>query len=290
MFTHAASFAPCEIAGKHDRGEPAMADTDAGGCRTVTRIDLAVPRGTFRALTFGDPAARPLLWLHGFPDHPPTAESFLSILARHRYVVAPWLRGYAPSVTTGPYDLETLALDALAMIAYAVCAMAPDRVRRAVTLAVPHPLTFVRALATPRQLARSWYMGLFQLPYAERLVRARDFALIDTLWRRWSPRYQLPADRRRDLHACLAASLPGPLGYYRALVSAPWQLRRLAGPPLATPILQLHGAEDGCVAPPTTRDAKRFGKRELTIVSGAGHFLHLEQPASVAGRVMTWLS
>lgn len=270
-------------------------------------LDLALPRGTFRALTFGDPSAPPLLWLHGFPDHPPTAESFLSIVSRNRYVIAPWLRGYAPSPLDGPYDLVALAEDAIAMIdhlgrgpvdlvghdwgaviTYAVCTLAPDRVRRAATLAVPHPLTFLRSLATPRQATRSWYMALFQLPVAERLVRARELALVDQLWQRWSRSYRLDPDRRRELHACLEASLPAPLEYYRAMVR-PWPLRRFRKP-IATPLLQLHGADDGCIAPPTTRDAKRFAQRELVVIPGAGHFLHLEQPATIAGRVMSWLS
>ena len=63
-------------------------------------------------------------------------------------------RGYAPSPIVGPYDLDTLAADALAlidhlggqvdlvghdwggMITYTVCAAAPSHVRRAVTLAI----------------------------------------------------------------------------------------------------------------------------------------------------------
>ena len=39
-----------------------------------------------------------------------------------------------------------------AAITYALCIVAPQRVRRAVTLAVPHPLTFVRQLRDPAQL------------------------------------------------------------------------------------------------------------------------------------------
>lgn len=276
----------------------------------MTRIALPLARGRFRALAFGDPAAPPLLWLHGFPDHPPTAESFLAILARNRYVVAPWLRGYAPSPVEGPYDLDTLAADVTAIIdhvgrgepidvvghdwgaviTYAVCTFAPERVRRAVTLAVPHPLTFLRMLATPRQLTRSWYIAFFQLPFAKQIAGAMDLALIDRLWRGWSRRFQLDSGRREELRACLAASWPAPLEYYRAMLRwAPKGVRRYQGKTITTPLLQLHGSEDGSVAPPSARDAHRFAHRELAIVQGAGHFLHLEQPASIAGRVMGWL-
>jgi pimeloyl-ACP methyl ester carboxylesterase len=268
--------------------------------------------GGFHALSFGAPGAPPLLWLHGFPDHPPTAVEVLARLGRTHRVIAPWMRGYAPSPLAGAVDLESLADDVVAMIGaiggpvdlvghdwgaavvYAVCALHPARVRRAATLALPHPLSFLRALRAPAQLRRSWYMALFQLPNAERLARANDLALIDRLWRTWSPRYALPDERRRDLHACLAASLPSPLGYYRAMLrplrAAAARARRLAAP-IATPLLQLHGADDGCILPPDgRRDARRFGARTLEIVPNAGHFLHLEQPDATAARLAEWLS
>jgi pimeloyl-ACP methyl ester carboxylesterase len=275
---------------------------------------LSLPGGEFHALAWGDAAAPPLLWLHGFPDHPPTAAPFLVRLARTRRVIAPWLRGYAPSPLGGPYDLDTLAADAIAMIeriadpsgradvvghdwgaaiAYHVCATAPGHVRCAVTLALPHPLTLVRALRRPAQLRRSWYMLLFQAPGAERIVRARRLALIDRLWRAWSPRFALDDERRAELHACLAASLPAPLGYYRAVVRPLAGLRaRLAAAsrPIAAPLLQLHGAEDGCVLPPRDPDDRYFRERVLEVVPDAGHFLHLEAPAAIAARVTGWLA
>lgn len=241
----------------------------------------------------------PLVWLHGFPDHPPTAQPLFDALAGHR-VIAPWLRGYAPSPLAGPYDVETLARDVIALIdrigapvnlvghdwgaaiTYLVCARAPERVRRAVTLACPHPRTLLRMLRSPAQLRRSWYMAFFQLPLAARLARARDFALIDRLWRAWSPGFTLDEPRRRALHACLAASWPAPARYYRA--------QRFPAERITTPLLQLHGARDGCIEPPGTDDAHRFVKRVLTVVPDAGHFLHLEDPAGIARRIDAWLA
>jgi pimeloyl-ACP methyl ester carboxylesterase len=270
-------------------------------------VTFTLPGGTFHALALGDPAAPPVVWLHGFPDHPPTALPFLARLAEHHRVIAPWLRGYAPSPLAGPYDVDTLAGDVRALIAaiggpvdlighdrgaaitYAVCAQAPDLVRRAVTLAVPHPATFVRALARPAQLLRSWFMALFQLPIADRLVRARGLALIDRLWRAWSTELTLDDDRRAALHACLAASLPAPIHYYRdnrRLYAARW-----LGRPIATPLYQLHGARDGCVLPPRTPDHARFtGPYIYEVVPEVGHFLHLEEPAALAARVTRWLA
>jgi hypothetical protein len=81
---------------------------------TLTRTTFSLPLGKVHALVGGAVNARPLLFLHGFPDHPPTAVPFLEHLAETHRVVAPWLRGYAPSPIVSPYDLDTLAADALA--------------------------------------------------------------------------------------------------------------------------------------------------------------------------------
>src|SRR5207248_1475056 len=78
--------------------------------------------------------------------------------------------------------------------------------------------TFLRSLAYSKQWKKSWYMVLFQLPGADYLVRRRDLALIDRLWRAWSPSFTLDSARRDELHACLKRSLPAPLEYYRAIV------------------------------------------------------------------------
>ncbi len=276
----------------------------------LTPTTFALPGGSFHALVGGDPAAPLLVYLHGFPDHPPTAAAFLGELARSHRVIAPWLRGYAPSPLAGPYDVGTLAADVVALIGalggpvdlvghdwgavitYAVCARQPAAVRRAVTMAVPHPLTLLGALRGGPQRRASAYMAAFQLPGASRRVAAHDLAAIDALWARWSPGFTLDAEARAGLHACLAASLPAPLGYYRALLRpATVRLaRELARTRLTPPVLQLHGADDGCILAAEADDAHRFTRREREVLPGVGHFLHTEAPAPVAARIAAWLA
>jgi pimeloyl-ACP methyl ester carboxylesterase len=265
-----------------------------------------------------DGAAAPVIvLLHGFPDHPPTFTPMMAELAAAGLeVVAPWMRGYAPSMPGGPYDARQLASDAVALAdavagdrpvylvghdwgavaTYAACTVAPARFRAAVAIAVPHPLALARALVTTGQLARSWYMLAFQLPGAVRAVAARDLAFVDWLWRRWSPGYALPEAARAELHACLAASLPAPIAYYRALTSraglAVFLDRGRRARRVATPVLQLQGARDGCIAPSAGRDQERFfaGPFERVVMPGVGHFLQAEDPRGTATQILRWLA
>ena len=55
----------------------------------LTRTTFSLPLGEVHALVGGAVNARPLLFLHGFPDHPPTAVPFLEHLAETHRVVAP---------------------------------------------------------------------------------------------------------------------------------------------------------------------------------------------------------
>jgi len=277
--------------------------------------------GTFEALEAGARDAPLVLCLHGFPDHPPSFVPLCDRLARAGYrAVAPWMRGYAPSVAEGPYGVDTLASDAIAIAdalspgapvalvghdwgavaTYAAAASHPERLFAAVAMAVPHPLAFVRnAARQPEQLVRSWYMAFFQLRgLADRVVAARDFAFIEHLWRRWSPGYLADPAAMRALKACLSDSMPAPLAYYRAMAWPPRKaLARLRGPSasarsIRVPTMHLCGLDDGCIAPDATRGQERFfsGPFQSEQITGVGHFLQLEAPDRVATLVLDWLS
>ncbi|KQN74661.1 alpha/beta fold hydrolase [Devosia sp. Leaf64] len=274
-------------------------------------VTFKLPHGTFHALQGGDPDGQPTLVLHGFPDHPPTAKAFLAELGRRgRHVLAPWLRGYAPSPTSGPFDFAALTSDVIALIdswtpgrpvelighdwgaliTYDTCVTAPDRIERAVTMAMTHPLTFMQQLIRPAQLRRSWYMALFQLPGSGWIANARDLALIDRLWRKWSPGLQLDTAQKAELHEHLRASMPAPLKYYRAMMR-PGMLgaTRRMSQPITVPLLHLHGANDDCILPPQVDDGFRFAApHAMKIIPGVGHFLHIEAPQGIAERIADW--
>ena len=256
------------------------------------------------------PATGPLaLCLHGFPDCAWTWRHLLPELAGAGYrAVAPFLRGYAPTSVApdGRYETEALADDVAglhtalggdgravlighdwgAVIAYAAGAGRPDQWSKVVTSAVPPGPAFITALLTDyRQQKRSWYMFLFQLPLADIIVAHNDLAFIDGLWADWSPGYDASDDVPRVKDALRdPANLAAALGYYRAMFGAQSAGSGAdLGSGLTQPRLYLHGADDGCVG-------VEWAGHDAVVVKGAGHFLHVEQPAEVNGRVLEFLT
>ena len=256
------------------------------------------------------------LCLHGFPDIPRTWSLLSEDLRDAGYhIVSPWLPGYAPSSLEGPFDAPALSDRILMLIdelspsepvrivghdwgsVLAQCALArrPDRFRGAALMAVPHVLAVEENVKEyPRQLGRSAYMGLFQLPLlSERLVMMRDLAFIERLWRKWSPGFEPDADHLDDLKVCLRSSMPAPLRYYRSLKSPRViaEIRRLLGAgPLVVPTLYLHGERDGCIGAEITRgqEAHFSALFDQMTLADAGHFVHLERPAEVNAAIVDW--
>lgn len=163
---------------------------------------------TFHYLEAG--AGPTVLALHGFPDHPRSYRHQMPALAAAGYrVVAPYMRGYAPTeAPEGSYfGVPALAADAVALAAalsddpvvlighdwgaaaaHTAAALAPERFSKLITIAVPYGPAFTQSLVTsPLQQRRSWYMFFFQLPFAEAAVAHDGFAFIERLWRDWSP-------------------------------------------------------------------------------------------------------
>jgi pimeloyl-ACP methyl ester carboxylesterase len=284
---------------------------------------------SFGALAWGPDDARLALCLHGYPDTAWTWRHLGPYLgARGWRVVAPFMRGYAPTdlAPDGRYQVGALARDAIgahaalhgdgsavlighdwgAVATYSAAAHAPERFSRAVALAVPPlrivfgPLTSPRRLLSDlplvaRQLRMSWYILFQQLPWISE--RSLD-RVLPRLWADWSPGF----DASEDLeHVFAALRDPGrktaALRYYRAFAQ-PWyrsseyaaEQAELFNVP-SCPVLFLQGATDGCLNP-------AFAERALAalpphsqaeLISGAGHFLQLERPELVNERIASFV-
>lgn len=279
-------------------------------------LDLDTSRGRFACLTVGDPTGPLALFLHGFPDSADAWRPVLERAAQRGYhAVAPFMRGYAPSVLEGPYDGDHLAGDVVAIAdalgaerfslaghdwgavtSYVVGARHGARLSSMVTMSVPHPVAFLDDLGRSRaQLARSWYMGFFQIRgVAERVVPRDHFAFLDRLFREWSPGLRVDPAALDRVKQAIAPGFPAALEYYRALAWPPRdalaRLRSVSDQPIEVPTLHLTGAADGCIGPEIGRGQQRFFKAAFAseVLPGLGHFLQWEAPDVVAERLLSW--
>jgi pimeloyl-ACP methyl ester carboxylesterase len=259
-----------------------------------------------------------VLLLHGFPDSPGTYEALGERIAAAGFrAVAPWMRGYGPTGGGAPTGLGRLGRDVLGLAkalepaapahvvghdwgAAAACIAAtlePDAFRSAVTLGLPHPAHFLaRAFGDPVQLRRSWYMWFFQLPeLPESAFEGDDYAMMDRLWREWSPGLEKAPHRAELVETFQVGGLSGPLGYYRAIFA------ETAGSdpaddalygPVGVPTLALMGEDDGCITADYLEGQEQYWHAPVSseAVPGCGHFLHIEQPDEIGQRLLSFIA
>ncbi|MDO8390670.1 MAG: alpha/beta hydrolase [Actinomycetota bacterium] len=290
---------------------------------TLTHGTVTANGVDFAYLAAGAPDAPLALCLHGFPDCASTWRHLLPRLADAGFrAVAPYQRGYAPTSipADGLFQSGVLGIDANALHealggddraviighdwgasgTYAAAALQPERWSKVVTLAVPTanavPVAF---LTDPEAVKRSWYMFFFQSPLSDLVVPANDLAFIDMLWRDWAPGY----DASDDLPLVKAslgdpANLAATLGYYRATLGDGKKDPALDAAQAATqavptqPTLYLHGRNDGCISAGMAEYMAGVVPSHVTveIVDDCGHFLHLERPDVVNGRILDFLA
>jgi pimeloyl-ACP methyl ester carboxylesterase len=204
---------------------------------------------------------RPVLLLHGFPQDSRCWDLVVDGLVG---IGCRWARfdqrGYDPArrpADVSGYAIANLVDDALAVldglgwdtaivvghdwgaiVAWALAAAHPDRVKGLVAVSVPHPTAFGRALATDTdQQARSAYIGLFQqADVAERVLLADDAKALraiyagipDSLASHYLHRFRDPA------------TLTAALAWYRAM-----DIRALGSVgPVSVPTRFVWGADD----------------------------------------------
>ena len=256
---------------------------------------------------------------HGFPDTPQSWGRLAKRLNAEGYrTIVPYLRGYHPDtlVAGRPYDALTLAedviglLDALeletatlighdwgATLIYGAAAIAPERIDALVPIAIAHPTTLKpkNALQAIGLFVMARHFIYYRLPWSEWGTRRGDFAYIETLYRRWAPKWQ---DGERDAAVGRAkaafedpAVLTGAIDYYRAMFKKPERSLSPLNRPLDTRALLVAGAEDfGGHLGPYKKSLGLFTQgAELLVIDSAGHWPHQEQPAQFIPPLLAFL-
>jgi pimeloyl-ACP methyl ester carboxylesterase len=238
-----------------------------------------------------------VLLIHGFPDTPHTWDAVRPALAEAGYrAVSPFTRGYAPTEIPKEeaYDPDTLGRDVLALIealgakraivighdwgasaAYSAASLDPARVELLVTLAIPHPASI---RPSPSLLWSVRHFLTLRPRGAAAGIRARDFADIDMLVRRWSPAWDVPPDETAAVKAAFRepGCLEAALGYYHAItVRPPRSLRQR----ITVPAVSFAGGDDILPQAAFDRAAPWYTAGYRVIRMPGGHFMHREHPA-----------
>jgi epoxide hydrolase 4 len=248
--------------------------------------------------------------LHGFPEFWYGWRFQIPALAAAGFrVVAPDMRGYNTSSKppgVAAYDVDRLAVDVRdliqergaqaarvaghdwgAVVAWVTAMNHPEVVERLAILNVPHPRRFLRAVRRPRQLARSWYMLFFQLPWLpERAARADGwrFFRVWSLGTAASPGAFTAQDIDRYVEAW---SQPGAatatINYYRALFRQSPRRTEARIRVVQAPTLVIWGERDRYLgtelADPDPADVANLER--VVRLPGASHWVQHDEPERV---------
>jgi pimeloyl-ACP methyl ester carboxylesterase len=268
-----------------------------------------------------------VLLLHGFPQFWWAWHQQMLDLGNAGYrAVAVDLRGYGASdKPPRGYDAPTLAADMAALVtslgesdamvvgndlggtlAWTMAARYPEVVRSLAVLGAAHPLRMRSEQgfggSRGQRRASTYALRTFQIPRrAENLLSRKDSGWVRELYDRWSgprwrgtPQYVADVERYADAMRIHPVSFCAAEHYrwmFRSLFRSDG--RRYAAslrPPVAAPVLHLHGDFDTCVLPGTAQGSGRYvsGEYEWRVLDGIGHYPHDEDPEFVSGELVRW--
>jgi epoxide hydrolase 4 len=260
-----------------------------------------------------------VLLLHGFPEYWYSWRHQLDALGQHFHVIAPDMRGY--NLSDKPSRVEAYRVDEIvgdvvglidnfgasqaavvghdwgATVAWAVAQRFPERVSKLAVMQVP-PAAVWRANMSLRQVLRSWYMFLFQLPripewmIGRKNMAAIDKAFTDSVIRKGSVTAAEIENYKEALRQ--PGALRSALNYYRANInrlasrgssSAPSNRRT------RVPTLFIFAEQDLAILPETVRGVADYVDapyREVRI-KDSGHWVQNEAAEEVNAALIDFL-
>ena len=249
---------------------------------------------TFDVRDGGPRDGEPVVLLHGFPqDSHAWARVAAALHGQGLRTLAPDQRGYSPMARPrgrSAYRLRETTDDVLALldaaglesahvvghdwgalVAWALGAWHPGRVRTLTALSVPHPAAMSQAMLVSTQALRSAYVGAFQLPVLpeQLLLAGGGVALRRLLVQSGLPEADAShyVSRMREPGALTAA-----LNWYRAL---PWSAREPVGRIRAVPTLHVWSTGDVALGRTATEATRQFvdAPYQLEVLEGVAHWI-----------------
>jgi len=290
----------------------------------LQRIDL--PTGvSLDVAVAGDPAAPPVILLHGFPESHRAWRHQIPDLARDHFVLAPDQRGFARSSKppeVSDYTPDKILADLIALadhfgltkftlaghdwggaIAWMAALTRPDRVARLIIVNAPHPFVFQKAIFDdPAQRQASQYIRSFRDTRIDRgLIGAGLEKFLGSTFAQHVTEAIAGPDKAAYLDEwAQPGAMTAMLNWYRAsaiVVPAMDEDPPRPGflsipfPPVTQPTLVIWGTGDKALLPSQIEGLPALVP-DLTIVriEGAGHFVPWERPEAVTAAIREWLS
>lgn len=254
-----------------------------------------------------------VILLHGFPECWYEWHYVMPRLAQRFHVVAPDMRGYNMSDKPqgiAQYTIEKLGQDVAALIealgeerahvvghdwggavAWHVGIHHGDHVEKLAVINAPHPVAFQRELRKLRQLVRSYYIFLFQLPVLP------EAAMRLTLRRSLAGTAAVPGSFPQEAldvyenNISLPGAVTAMLNYYRAAVRQSLRLVREESRVITRPTLLLWGMKDFALLPELTEGLETWVPNlHIEREPDSGHWVPEERPGWVADRLAEFFS
>lgn len=290
-----------------------MTDTRRLSLSTGVELDVQIA---------GDPAAPPVILLHGFPESHRTWRGIVPDLARDHYVIAPDQRGYARSSKpdgVDSYSADKIVADLVALadaldidrftlvghdwggaVAWMAALTRPDRVARLVIVNAPHPYLFQRALFDdPAQRRASQYITRFRDTGIDRgLVGEGLERFFGSTFVQHAASAIAGADKAAYLDEwAQPGAMTAMLNWYRAstvVVPAPGEDAPRPAfldrpfPPVTQDTLVIWGTRDTALLPVLVDDLSPYVPKLSVEKIDAGHFVTWEKPDAVVAAMRRW--
>lgn len=259
--------------------------------RTVEAGGLA-----WNVATAGPQGAETVVFLHGFPEHWKTWAQVMPSIAGAGYrFAAPDLPGFGRTPPAPSSRLDALAAQAAqlfteldprgvhlvghdwgGMLAHAIASYHPRSVRSFVAACAPHPRATSGVFKDPKQILKSSYVLLFQVPGVEYLIGRKD-------------RVEKATKNKAVTAIDSPAAARRALAYYRQNL-APWKLGGFRAGRIPQPGLVIHAERDIAIGRELMeRTAEQFDDLRGFRVLPRNHFLQTEAPDEFAGVVLEFL-
>jgi pimeloyl-ACP methyl ester carboxylesterase len=256
-----------------------------------------------------------IVLMHGFPEFWYSWRYQIPFLAEHGYtVVAPDLRGY--NETDKPrkgYDIPTLLHDIEELVkglghqkativghdwggvlAWVFAMNYPAMTESLIVMNAPHPAAMMREMRTLKQLRKSWYIFVFQIPWLPEYMLGHNNAneigrmLRGVALQKSAFPYEVTAKYQE------AMSKPGAinaaLSYYRQLF---WRLPlsfKSYKAQIAVPTLLIWGEQDIALGIELTTGLEQWvNDIQIKRIPDSGHWVQQEQPEKVNQYMLDFL-